>query len=117
VYIINTEGQADEATLKDYQGMIGSLLYLAVYSKSNILYAVIKLSQFCINPSAILLAAVIRIFRYLRSFPNLGITYSKDVGDQLVGYTDVNWAGGNVAEDGRRSTSAYIFTLSGGPVS
>jgi hypothetical protein len=71
VYIINTERQADEATLKDYQGMIGSLLYLAVYSRPDILYTVVKLSQFCTNPSTIHLAAVKRIFRYLRSVERL----------------------------------------------
>ena len=117
VYTVNAEGQADEATVKDYQGMVGSLLYLAVYSRPDILYAVVKLSQFSTNPSLIHLAAVKRIFRYLRSCPDLGITYSRDGGEQLVGYTDANWGGGNVAEDGRRSTSAYIFTLGGGPIS
>jgi hypothetical protein len=116
VYTPNTE-QADEATIKDYQGMIGSLLYLAVQSRPGILFIVVKFSQFCVNPSDTHLAAVKRIFRYLRSFPDLGITYSRDAGDQLIGYTDANWAGGNVAEDGRRSTSAYIFTLAGGPIS
>src|SRR5271154_1425084 len=116
VYTINTEGKADEATVKDYRAMIGSLLYLAVYSRPDILYAVVKLSQFCTNPSPGHLAAVKRIFRYLRSSPDLGITYSRDGGDELVGYTDANWAGGNIAEDGRRSTSAYIFTLGGGPI-
>ena len=70
VYTINTEGQADEATVKDYRAMIGSLLYLVVYSRPDILYAVVKLSQFCTNLSLIHLAAVKRIFRYLRSYPD-----------------------------------------------
>jgi hypothetical protein len=97
--------------------MIGSLLYLAVQFRPDILFAVIKLSQFCVNLSDTHLAAVKRIFRYLRSFPGLGITYSRDAGDQLIGYTDANWAGNNVAKNGRRSTSAYIFTLAGGSIS
>jgi hypothetical protein len=117
VFTIRTDGQADEEEVKEYQAMIGSSLYLAVYTRPDILYAVVKLSQFCTNPSQTHLAAVKRIFRYLRSYPDMRITYSKDGGDQLVGYTDANWAGGNIAEDGRRSTSGYIFTLAGGPVS
>ena len=108
IYTIN-DGQADEATIKDYQAMIGSLLHLATYSRPDIQYSVIKLAQFCTNPSAVQYAAVKRIHRYLRSFPDLDTVYSRDGGDQLVGYTDANWAGGNVAEDGRRSTSGYIF--------
>ena len=45
------------------------------------------------------------------------ITYLRDREDQLIGYTDANWTDGNIAEDGRRSTSGYIFTLAGGPIS
>jgi hypothetical protein len=117
VYTVNADEQADEDVVKEYQAMIGSLLYLAVYTRPDILYSVIKLSQFCTNPTSDHLAAVKRIFRYLRSYPDMRITYSRDGGEQLTGYTDANWAGGNIAQDGRRSTSAYIFTLAGGPIS
>jgi hypothetical protein len=81
VYTINTKGQTDETIVKDYQRIIGSLLYLAVYSRPNILYTMIKLLQFYTNSSTVHVAVVKRIFRYLRSFPDLGITYSRDGGD------------------------------------
>ena len=45
------------------------------------------------------------------------IPYSRDEKDQLKGYTDANWAGGNTAENSRRSTFGYIFTLAGGAIS
>jgi transposase InsO family protein len=117
IYTMNANGQADEATVKEYQSMIGSALHLAIYSRPDILYSVVKLAQFCTNPSVVHHTAVKRIYRYLRSLPDLEIIYTRDGGDQLVGYTDANWAGGNVAEDGRRSTSGFIFTLGGGPIS
>ena len=41
------------------------------------------------------------------------MTYT-DQDDELIGYCDADWAGDN--ED-RRSTTGYIFTLAGGPVS
>ena len=44
IYTANTEEETNEANVKEYQAMIGSLLYLAVYSRPDILYAVVKLS-------------------------------------------------------------------------
>src|SRR5436305_6074857 len=116
VFTVN-DGQADEDTIKDYQAKIGSLLFLGIHTRSDILYAVVTLSRFMTNPSPIHIAAVKRIFRYLRTYPDMRIPYSRDGGDQLKGYTDANWASGNTAEDGRRSTSGYIFTLAGGALS
>jgi hypothetical protein len=89
IYTINIE-EINETNVKEYQAMISSLLYLTVYSRPDILYAVVKLSQFYTNPSSIHLAAVKRIFRYLRLYPDLGITYLRDGGDQPVSYTNAN---------------------------
>ena len=44
----------------------------------------------------------------------LGITFKSDSTDELVRYTDSDWAG---LKDGRRSKDGYTFFLSGGPVS
>ncbi len=55
-----------------------------------------------------------QIFRYLAGTLELGITFKSNVTDELVGYTDSDWAG---LKDGRRSTGGYAFLLSGGPVS
>lgn len=43
-----------------------------------------------------------------------GILYTKDGSDTFIGYTDADWAGD---ADDRKSTSGYIFLLSGGAVS
>jgi hypothetical protein len=53
IYTMDDDGQADEATIKNYQAIISSLLHLAIYSRPDIQYSVIKLAQFYTNPSAV----------------------------------------------------------------
>ena len=45
---------------------------------------------------------------------NLGLVYSKDKDQECTGYSDADWAG-DLGD--RKSTSGYIFKLSGGAIS
>jgi hypothetical protein len=47
----------------------------------------------------------------------LGLLLAGMTVQSMKAQNHANRAGSNVAEDGRRSTSAYIFTLGGGPIS
>ena len=58
--------------------------------------------------------AVDRIFAYLKNDPGKGIVYSGKHGLQLRGFVDSDFAG---CEDSRKSTTGWVFTLAGGPVS
>ncbi|KAH9717217.1 hypothetical protein KPL71_021741 [Citrus sinensis] len=58
--------------------------------------------------------AVKWILRYLYGTVDVGLLFKKDCGQQCVGYCDSDFAGDL---DKRRSTTGYIFTLGGGPVS
>ena len=55
-----------------------------------------------------------RIFAYLKNDTRKGIVYSDKHGFQLTGFVDIDFAG---CEDARRSTTGWVFTLVGGPVS
>lgn len=55
-----------------------------------------------------------RIFAYLKNDPGKGIVYSDKHGLQLMGFVDSDFAG---CEDSRRSTTGWVFTLAGGPIS
>ena len=112
--LLPSEHQADRATIKWYQSAIGSLMWPAVHTRPDISYSVGVLSRYCANPGPIHCNLVIQIFRYLAGTLELGITFKSNVTDELVGYTDSDWAG---LKDGRRSTGGYTFLLSGGPVS
>ena len=52
--------------------------------------------------------------RYLRGTSNFGLLYTQEDSKECVGYSDADWAG---HPDSRRSTSAYIFKISGAAVS
>jgi hypothetical protein len=54
-----------------------------------------------------------RILRYIRATTDLGVFYRKGCEDEMLAYTDSDYAGDL---DDRKSTSGYVFMLSGGAV-
>ena len=99
---------------KMYQSAIGSLMYLSVSTRPDIAYVVNSLARFSSKPTTEHWTAVKRLLRYLKGTLTHGILYTKDGSDTFIGYTDADWAGD---ADDRKSTSGYIFLLSGGAVS
>jgi hypothetical protein len=66
------------------------------------------------NQTEVHLQAAKRILRYLKGTINYGIFYKKNENKQLIAYTDSDYAG-DLTD--RKSTSGYVFMLSGGAVS
>ena len=54
------------------------------------------------------------IFRYLKGTENYGLQYRKVEQTDCVGFSDADWAGDI---DDRKSTSGYLFQLSGAAIS
>jgi hypothetical protein len=81
--------------------MIGSLLYLCA-SRPDIMLSVCMCARFQANPKECHLMAVKRILRYLVYTPYLGLWYPKGSTFNLLGYSDLNYAGCKVD---RKSTS------------
>lgn len=107
-----TEGV--DATLS--QSAVGSLLYLSGWTRPDIAFAVSQVARFCSNPTTELWTAVKRILRYLKGTPTYGLMYttSGDTSGILIGYSDADWA--DDVND-RKSTSGYLFMMSGAAVS
>ena len=113
-----------------YQGAIGSLLCLALGTRPDIAYAVIKLAQFSSNPTIMHWSAVRRILAYLYGTVNYRILLTPSIKHastntkpsepaepsvpQLIGYFDSSYA--DDIND-RYSTCGYVFFYMGGPVS
>ena len=74
---VNTEDQKILATeMKfSYRQAIGELLFAAITCRPDILYPVIKLSQYSNSPAKIHFIAVKNIFRYLRATVDEGLHY------------------------------------------
>ncbi|GJX15229.1 retrovirus-related pol polyprotein from transposon TNT 1-94, partial [Tanacetum coccineum] len=65
-----------------YHGMIGSLMYLTS-SRPDLIYAVCLCARYQAKPIEKQLNAVKRIFRYLKGTINIGLWYSRDVGNYV----------------------------------
>ena len=84
-----------------YRCMIGCLLHLTA-SRPDIMFSVSLCARFQDNPKESHMNAVVRIFRYLKSTPYLGVWYPKASGIEISIYTDSDHAGDYVD---RKSTS------------
>ena len=105
-----------------FRQMIGSLMYLMTGTRPDIAAAVSIISQFASNPTILHHQAAKRILRYIKGMINMKLNLREKLnsGDRrdkqpiLIGYSDANW--GNDINT-RRSTTGYIFYLSGGAIS
>jgi len=97
-----------------YQSAVGSLLYLSTRTRPDISYAVSSVARFTSKPIKQHWMAVKRIFRYLNRTISLRLLYSKDKGKECTGYSDADWAG---ELNDRKSTSGFVFKLSGAAIS
>lgn len=107
-------GFADsEPTKYPYREAVGSLMYLSVATRPDIMYAVAIVSRFLEKPTIVHVKAVKRIFKYLKNTINYGIFYVSGGESQLIGYSDADHAGDI---ETRRSTSGYIFKYNDGGI-
>jgi hypothetical protein len=98
---------------KVYRSMIGSLLYLCA-SRPDIMLSVCMCARFQADPKKVHLRAVKRIMRYLVYTLKFGLWYPKGSTFDLIGYSDVDWAGCKID---RKSTSGTCQFLGRSPVS
>ena len=106
--------KADPVNQTEYQSAVGSLMYLAVSTRPDIAFAVNSLARFNSSPQKEHWTALKRVLRYLKGTLNHGIFYKQDGLNKCIGYSDADWAG-DISD--RKSTSGYVFMLSGGAIS
>ena len=99
----------DVALLKQYQSIVGSLLYCATQTRPDVAYAVGMLCRAMGKPTPELLAAAMRVLCYLARTRELGLRYTPDQGD-LRGMSDSDWAV-------QHSTSGFVFSFSSAAIS
>ena len=112
LFFPSTSPQFDAST---YQGAIGSLLYLALRTRTDIAYAVIKLAQFSSSPSVAHWTAIRRTMAYLHGTVDSCILLASPADPpHLVAYFDSSYT--DDVND-RHSTYVYVFYYMGGPIS
>ncbi|XP_019226928.1 PREDICTED: uncharacterized protein LOC109208297 [Nicotiana attenuata] len=87
-----------------YQKLIGKLLYLTV-TRQDISYVVQTLSQFMQAPKKSHMDAALRVVRYLKAAPGMGVLMHREPKDTLPRFCDSDWAACPVT---RRSVSGYV---------
>ncbi|GKB15780.1 putative ribonuclease H-like domain-containing protein [Tanacetum coccineum] len=92
-----------------YRSMIGSLMYLTA-SRPDIMFDVCACAIFQVTPKVSHLHVVIRIFRYLKGQPKLGLWYPKDSPFDLEAYSDRDYAGASL--DRKSTTGGCQFLRS-----
>ena len=108
----NTEWEKQEMEKIPYRSAIGCLLYLSTVSRPDLSLIAGRLSRYCENPGREHWTAMQQVFSYIAGTINHGLCYNQQT--SITGYTDSDWA---EDRDTYRSTTGFIFTLNGGPVS
>ena len=109
-----TRSIADTAHMKNilYRAAVGLLMYLAVATCPDIVFAVSTIAQFSQDPAPEHWEAVTRIYRYLLGTRKLTLTFG--AGKQgLEGFTDAD----GVSQEHWHAISGYAYILDGGAVS
>jgi len=105
-----------EVDVKHFQWALSTLMYLMLGTCPDITYTVAALGRHAANPGTEYQHALDCLFQYLRGTSDYKLMYRCGVsgGDSILRYMDADW-GSNVND--HKSTSGYIFTLSGGAIS
>ncbi|XP_015169785.1 uncharacterized mitochondrial protein AtMg00810-like [Solanum tuberosum] len=90
-----------------YQRLIGKLLYLTM-TRPDITFSVQTLSQFLQDPKKSHMEAALRVVRYVKNQPVLGILLSSSLEEKISAYCDADLA---ACPQTRRSVTGYFVKL------
>jgi hypothetical protein len=114
IHLIKYSDQASPSEIKNYQALIGSLLYVQIGTWPDISFAVSCVAQYATNPSLQHLRLAQYVLSYLVGTVDARLCYDGANGDGLHGYSDSSL--GDQTDD-HHSTSGYLFLLANGAIS
>ena len=91
----------------EYRRLIWRLLYLT-HTRSDISFAVHKLSQFISNPREPYMITALRVLRYLKGCLGLGLFFSSNNQIVIKAFSDSDWG---TCIDSRRSITGYCVFM------
>ena len=113
-HLAKNEDQASAAEIKQFQQIIGSLLYAQIERRPDISFAVECLSQYASNPTQHHFRLAKYVLAYLSTTKDLALQYAGgNSGDGLHGYADNSWED----QEDRHSTSGFVFILANAAIS
>src|SRR5258708_16304498 len=106
--------ETPEVDQRLYQSMLRSLMYVAIGTQPDIMFAIHYLSQFLVAPSSEHITALKHIYWYLNGTQDLGMTFhGNQIGNDIIGFMDLDWAG---YINSQRLVSGYAFIFCGAAV-
>nr|XP_016497999.1 PREDICTED: uncharacterized mitochondrial protein AtMg00810-like [Nicotiana tabacum] len=90
-----------------YWKLIGKLLYLTI-TRPDIYFAVQVLSQFMQHPKESHMEVALRVVKYIKGSPRLGILLKSGNTNSLTPYCDSDWV---ACPNTRRSVTSYVVKL------
>ncbi|KAH9768487.1 Integrase catalytic domain-containing protein [Citrus sinensis] len=109
----SNEAERKEMSRVPYASVVGSLMFAMICTRPDIAQAVGAVSRYMANPGGEHWIAVKRILRYIRGTSDVALCYG---GSEFTvrGYVNSDFAGDL---DKRKSTTGYVFALTGATVS
>ncbi|XP_015965636.1 uncharacterized mitochondrial protein AtMg00810-like [Arachis duranensis] len=93
--------------LRLYRSIVGALQYLII-TRSDIAFAVNRVSQFMHQPTLLHWKCVKRILRYVKGTVDHGLLFSKSTDFRLLAFSDADWGGGL---DDKKSITGFCVYL------
>jgi hypothetical protein len=111
-----SDKERKEMSSYPYASAVGSLMYAMVCTRPDISHAVGTVSRYMHDPGERHWEAVKWILRYIQGSDRVGLLFQKgrDLSQLCTGFVDSDYDG---QLERRRSTTGYVFTLVGGPIS
>jgi hypothetical protein len=98
---------------KLYRAVLRSVMWGQLATRPDLSFSVSLLSRFQANPGIDHWNALLHVIGYVKNTLDYGLTYLRDEELSPMAFVDADYGG---CRDTRRSTSGYVFTMTGGPV-
>ncbi|XP_046145004.1 secreted RxLR effector protein 161-like [Osmia bicornis bicornis] len=103
----STDEEREQMVRVSYRELIGSLMYLALYTRPDIQYTVTKLSQYNINPGKVHWVQAKHVLRYLMKTKEYKLIHTGcNEKPKIKLYSDADWA---ADVDQRHSYSGMVI--------
>lgn len=91
----------------EYQELLGRLMYVSVYARPDISYAVTCLSQFNNTPKQMHIVALKRVLRYLKGTLDYCLQYKGESSERIIGCdSDASW---DSTKDAKSFTGLLVY--------
>jgi hypothetical protein len=97
-----------------YASAVGSLMYAQVCTCTDLAFVIGMLGRYQKNSGISHWNGIKKALRYIQGTKDLMLTYERSDSLEIVGYSDSDFMG---CLDTDRSTSGYVFKLTGGAIS